>query len=139
MVSPRLMRAAAWSMLLLVLAAVATYVAGEQTEVVVLRTFDGAGDAHDTKMWVVDLEGGPWVRVANPHRLWFERLRNRPQAVLVRGGVEHAVTAHPDESPETRAAVDRAFRSKYGWVDGWYGVLLRRGAVPIRLELDRAP
>jgi len=45
-----------------------TYWAGEQTEVAVLRTRDVDGSARETKPWVVDHEGTPWVRVANPRR-----------------------------------------------------------------------
>jgi hypothetical protein len=33
-----------------------------------------------------------------------------------------------------RAVIDRRFREKYGWVDWWYGVLLRRHAIAIRLD-----
>jgi hypothetical protein len=112
----------------------ATYVAGEQTEVVVVRTLDRDGAAHDTKVWVVDYEGVPWVRVANPHRAWFQRLSQNPHAQLIRGGVERAVVARADESPEVREAIDRRFREKYGRTDWWYGVLLRRNPVPIRLD-----
>ena len=119
-------------------AGVATYVAGEQTEVVVLRTFDEQGVSHDTKMWIVDVDAAAWVRVANPHREWFRRISAHPQVVLVRSGVSHAVVARPDEGPEARSSIDQAFRAKYGWVDWWYGVLVRRGAIPIRLERDPA-
>ena len=42
------------------------WLAGEQTEVVVLRTRDDAGKELATKMWVVDVDGVTWVRVANP-------------------------------------------------------------------------
>src|SRR5690606_16704061 len=50
--------------------ALATYVAGEQNEVAVLRTVDASGATHETKLWVVDLDGTPWVRVARPRRAW---------------------------------------------------------------------
>ena len=123
--------------LVLGLVAVFTYVAGEQTEVVVLRTLDEQGLPHDTKMWVVDVDGVPWVRVANPDRRWYRRLVARSHAELLRGGVDQGVVAHPREDAETRASIDREFRKKYGWVDWWYGVLLRRGAIPIRLDPDR--
>jgi hypothetical protein len=53
---------------LALLVALGTYVAGEQTEVVVLRTFDPAGAVHETKMWAVDRDGTVWVRVANRGR-----------------------------------------------------------------------
>jgi hypothetical protein len=121
-------------LLALVAVAAATYVAGEQTEVVRVRTFDADGAAHETKVWVVDDGGVPWVRVANPGRLWYRRLRAQPRAELIRGGVVLAVTAHPEDSAAARARIDRLFREKYGLVDWWYGLLLRRGAIPVRLE-----
>jgi hypothetical protein len=74
------------------------------------------------------------VRVANPARGWFRRLEADPRAELIRQGTRRAVVAHPERSAEARAAIDRLFRAKYGLVDGWYGVLLRRGAVPVRLD-----
>ena len=109
-----------------------TYVAGEQTEVVVVRSFDADGAPHETKVWAVDYEGDVFVRVANPQRGWFQRLTATPRAELVRGGRTQAVIAEPE--PEAHAAVDRAFRAKYGAVDWWYGLLLRRDPVPVRLR-----
>jgi hypothetical protein len=104
-------------LLLLLALGAATYVAGEQTEVAALRTRDATGGMHETELWVVDHAGAPWVRVANPERAWFARLREQPQA---------------------RAALDAAFRAKYGLVDWWYGLLLRRGAVPVALAAPRS-
>ena len=118
----------------LVAIAAVTYWAGEQTEVVVIRTLDGDGTSYDTKVWAVDHDGAPWVRVANPERLWFQRLSRSPRVVLIRGGVEQAVIARPHDSDEMRAIVDRRFREKYGIVDWWYGVLLRRHPIPVRLD-----
>jgi hypothetical protein len=117
-----------------VLLGVATFVAGERTEVVVLRTRDDAGAVHETKMWCVDHEGATWVRVANPERWWYRRLLARPDVELVRHGETTARVAHPDPSPATRLALDQAFAVKYGVVDFWFGALLRRGPVPIRLD-----
>ena len=127
-------RIAAIALLALGAIAFGTYVAGEQTEVVVIRTRDGDGATHETKVWAVDHDGVPWVRVANPQRLWYQRLSRDPHAVLIRRGVEQAVIARPDDSDETRAILDRRFREKYGIVDWWYGVLLRRHAIPVRLD-----
>ena len=122
--------------IVLALAAVAglTYWAGEQTEVVVLRTFDGDGTAHDTKVWAVDQDGVPWVRVANPQRSRYQRLSRNPRIMLIRGGVEQPVIASPQDSEAARASIDSRFREKYGVVDWWYGVLVRRGAIPVRLD-----
>jgi len=116
----------------LLLAGVGTYVAGEQGEVAVLRSFDADGGAHETKLWIVDHDGRPWVRVARPERAWYRRLLANPRVELVRGGRTQPMRATPD--PAARAAIDAAFAAKYGWTDGWYGLLLRRGAIPVRLD-----
>lgn len=117
-----------------VVVGVATFAAGERTEVVVLRTRDDAGTVHETKMWCVDHDGAVWVRVANPERQWYHRLLAEPAVDLVRRGETTARRARPDPSPSTRLALDQAFAAKYGLVDFWYGALLRRGAIPIRLD-----
>jgi hypothetical protein len=114
--------------------AVGTFVAGERTEVVVLRTQDDGGAPVETKMWVVDYQGAPWVRVANPERHWYRRLLAHPHVELVRAGHAAAYVAHPEDALATRLALDAAFAAKYGFTDTWYGALLRRGAIPVRLD-----
>jgi hypothetical protein len=111
----------------------ATYVAGEQTEVVRLRTRDDAGKEWTTKLWVVDVEGVTWVRVANPRRDWYQRLLANPHVELERGGRVEPRLALPDASPQTLSIVDDAFAAKYGLVDQWYGWLVRTQPVPVRL------
>ena len=130
----RVLRIAGVILGLLVLLAVGTYVAGEQTEVAVLHTVDDAGAPHHTKLWVVDHDGAAWVRVARPERRWFQRLQAHPRIEITRAGKTLAVIAVPDRSPEARAAIDGAFRAKYGLVDWWYGLLLRSNPIPVRLD-----
>jgi hypothetical protein len=129
------MKAVGLVLALLVALGVGTYVAGEQTEVARLRTFDAEGAVHETKLWVVDHDGAAWVRVARPERQWFQRLKQHPEIEIVRGdGAPQRVLASPDPTAETKAALDAAFRAKYGVVDWWYGLLLRRAPVPVRLD-----
>jgi hypothetical protein len=116
--------------------AVGTYVAGERTEVVVLRTFDAGGAVHETKLWAVDVDGAVWVRVASRERGWYQRLLANPRVELRRAGKKAAMLARPDGSPEALAKIDAAFGAKYGLTDRWYGILLRHDPVPIRLEPD---
>jgi hypothetical protein len=122
--------------LALVLAALAlgTYLAGEQTEVVVVRTTDASGTPYETKVWAVDHDGDVWVRVANPGRRWYHRLQANPRAELLRAGRVVSVVAEPSTDPAVRATIDARFREKYGLVDWWYGVLLRHDPVPVRLH-----
>ena len=127
-------RLALTTLAILIALAVATFLAGERTEVVVLRTRDDAGAAFETKMWVVDYAGAPWVRVANPERYWYRRLLAHPDVELVRAGRAAPYVAHPDDAVATRLTVDAAFAAKYGFTDTWYGALLRRAAIPVRLD-----
>ena len=122
-----------WSLVVWAAIVLGTYVAGEQTEVVRLRTRDESGKEWVTKLWVVDLGAVTWVRSANPTRAWYQRLLANPRVELERGDRVGPRVAIPDDSPATRAAVDEAFAAKYGLVDRWYGLLVRRNAVPIRL------
>ena len=120
--------------LVLTMIAAGTYWAGEQTEVAVLRTSDARGGAHETKMWVVDHQGLPWVRVAKPERRWYRRLLEQPRVELVRAGETQPCLAKPYDVPEIAAELDAVFREKYGLVDWWYGLLLRRHSIPVKLE-----
>jgi hypothetical protein len=126
-------RVAAGLALALVALALGTFAAGEVGEVAVLRSFEADGTPHDTKLWVVDVDGTPWVRVARPGRAWFQRLQANPKIVLVRGGREQRCRPVLRTSPEERRRADAAFAAKYGWVDRWYGLLLRKDAVPVQL------
>ena len=119
---------AVWALIVL-----GTVLAGERSEVVRLHTRDEAGAEFTTKMWIVDLGDVTWVRAANPRRAWYRRLVANPLVELERGGRLEARLAIPDPSPEARLAVDEAFAAKYGLTDRWYGLLTRKGAVPIRL------
>ena len=119
----------------MLLIGVATYVAGEQTEVARLRISDARSVVHETKLWIVDQPDGAWVRVARPERQWFKRLRAQPEIEIIRnGGAPQRMRATPDPSTETKLRIDRAFRDKYGLVDWWYGVVLRRDPIPVQLE-----
>ncbi|MFN8641036.1 MAG: hypothetical protein U0802_05015 [Candidatus Binatia bacterium] len=114
--------------------AAATYVAGEVIETVIVRTHDADGTAVDSKVWVVDIDATPWVRVARAGRAWGERLRRDPHVELLRAGVSTPRLAVIDASAAARARVDAAFAAKYGLVDWWYGVLVRSDPIPVRLD-----
>ena len=130
----RLLRAAAIVLAVLLGFAGSMYVAGEQTEVAVLRTFDAGGVPHDTKLWVVDDGGTAWVRVARPERRWLARLEAQPRVELTRHGVTQSFRATPVRDAEARARVDRLMAEKYGRTDWWYGIVVRTDPIPVRLD-----
>jgi hypothetical protein len=117
----------------LFLIALGTYIAGEQTEVAVLRTYDDAGAPYDTKMWIADVGGTPYVRIGRAGRSWGERLKAHPDVELLRGGATLPCSASVVTDERLQHAIDDAFAVKYGWVDWWYGVVLRRSPVPVAL------
>jgi hypothetical protein len=114
------------------------WLAGERLEVVQLRTLDGEGHPHDTKLWIVDHEGQPWVRAARPTLGWVTRIRANPRVELVRAGQTTPYTAVIVESPEDKQEIDAAISAKYGLIDRWYEFLVRHQTV-IRLDPDGAP
>lgn len=118
----------------LFLVGLGTYIAGEQTEVAMLRTYGPDRTVHETKMWIVDYEGRPYVRVGRSGRGWGERAHEHPDAELARGGAVAPVHATFVDDPATLSAVDAAFRQKYGWVDWWFGIVVRKNAETVRLD-----
>ncbi len=130
-----LRRLAAILLSALVLLGLGTYLAGERTEVAVLRTYEADGTPKDTKMWVVDYDGKPYVRVGRPGRGWGERLKANPKVELTRGGgAPSARVAAMVADPEAIHAVEQAFREKYGWVDWWFGLVVRKNPDTVRLD-----
>ncbi|HEY8155650.1 MAG TPA: nitroreductase/quinone reductase family protein [Myxococcota bacterium] len=118
------------------LIAAGSFVAGERMEVVVLRTTDGHGHAHDTKLWIVDHDGHLWLRSVRPTLRWLERIRANPRVELVRRGETRAYTASIVESLDAKRAIDDAIAAKYGLIDRWYELLVRHETIPIRLDPD---
>ncbi len=111
-----------------------TWLLGEQVEVAVLRTFSDDGRGHDTKLWVVDHKGQPWLRGARLHLGWLDRIRSHPRVELERRGVTGVYTATIEEAPEAKRALEEAMAAKYGWIDRWYQTLFRFDPIPVRLD-----
>jgi hypothetical protein len=118
-----------------VLLGLGTYLAGERTEVVVLRTSEADGTPKDTKMWLADYDGKEFVRIGRPGRGWGERLRANPKVELARGAAPPSPRlAVIVSDADTVRAVEQAFRDKYGWVDPWFGLLVRKSSEIVRLD-----
>lgn len=118
---------------LLVTLYLAQAIASEQGEVVVLTTFDVAGGAQTTRVWVVDYEGAAWLRSGSPASAWYGRIGNNPQVKVVRGGREFAasVVAVPDQQKQ----INQLMAEKYGWADQFIGLLFGRDdAIALRLD-----
>ncbi len=107
-------------------------IAAESGEVVVVRTQDGAGNPHETRLWVVDDEGASWLRAGTSGAGWFARLEARPEIEVVRG--DETLLVRGVAEPARRQRTNELMREKYGWADAYISFLFSRGdSVPIRL------
>ena len=105
------------------------------TEIVVLRTYDAEGEAHETRVTVIDIEGTPWVR-GRPYRGWFKRIEANPIAELYRGDVWLMVDASVSYELADAAAFERAMFDRYGLLYRLFDSIARMSSneVPVRLD-----
>jgi len=107
--------------------------ASESGEVVVLRTRDAGGAVHETRLWVVEHEGRPWLRAGNAGTGWLVRLQAQPEVEVVRGGEALALRAVP--VPEARDRINELMNEKYGLADDYVCFFFPREAkIPVRLD-----
>lgn len=104
-------------------------------EVVTLRTANGDGTWSETRLWVVDHRGDPWLHSAGVE--WEQRFEGAPQVELVRSGVVEAYRAEPDRS--AHAEIDVALRDKYGFADRWVRFLVPCDDSVLPVRLRRVP
>lgn len=81
----------------------------EVEEVVVLRTHDERGGVRDTRLWVVDYMGSPWV-VTRPRAEHVRQLTTTPRVGLLRHGVTRCYIA---ERHDDRATVEKLLRLRH--------------------------
>ena len=110
------------------------------TEIVVLRTVDSGGAAHETRVMVLDIDGAPWVR-GRAYRGWFERIEANANAELYRGGTWHPVRASISRDPADAAAFERIMLERYGFSYRFFDFIARMSTneIPVRLDPRAAP
>ena len=107
----------------------------DEGEVVTLITAYENAHEFETGLWVVDLDGVPYLRAESTDAAWLQRIRRRPDVQLDRAGRRAAYRAFPIDTDETRESVSRAMAEKYGRIDR--AVALFRDynhSVPVRLQ-----
>jgi hypothetical protein len=105
--------------------------AKEGTVVAVTEDEDGA--PRETKIWIVALDGGDYIRTGSTK--WGDNLARKPELVLkTEAGAEHPLRVAFVEDPALKQRVEEAFRQKYGASD-WFIAIFRMGDPRImRLE-----
>jgi len=104
------------------------------TEIVVLRTYDANGEAHETRLTVIDRAGTAWVR-GRPYRGWFRRIEKEPCAELYRRGAWKPVLGTVSREPGHAAAFDQVMLDSYGLAYQYVDLVARISSteVPVRL------
>ena len=122
---------------LFLLVGVGQLLASESGEVLVLETLDAEGQAHETRIWVVDDAGAIWVRGGDDSG-WVQRLQENPEIRAEREGQLAPYRAVLDRSPAASDRVNSLMQQKYGFADRFIAVTLgdsdREGALAIRLD-----
>jgi len=120
---------------LVVAAVVVGSLAVPMGEFVELGTVDADGNGYRSEVWMVEVDGVPYLRSGWPDSHWLDRLRATPRVEIERDGHTRLYRAVVVDDATVRDAVNRAMAAKYGVAD-W---LIRRAvdmeaSVPVRLE-----
>lgn len=109
------------------------YAASERVEVVELHTVDQVGEPQVTRLWIVDHEGTPYLRVGADGSGWYSRLVDNETVGMRRGGQMGRYTAEP--RPALTDPINALMQEKYTWGDSLIGNLVgsREGSIPIAL------
>ncbi len=102
-------------------------------EVVTLRTQGADGRWTETRLWIVDDEGVPWLHSGG--KAWAERMAGDPIVELRRAGTVHRYRAHAVPGPHPH--IDQRLREKYGLVDRWMRFLGPDREDTLVVRLDR--
>lgn len=94
------------------------------TQEVMLGTTSASGARHDTKLWVVVVDGEPYLRSMNgPGARWYrEALRDGAAEMVLLDDKDKKLRVHAEhvDDPATLAQVTKAIKKKYGWTHPQY-------------------
>jgi hypothetical protein len=95
----------------------------KSTQEVKLETSSASGAQHTTKLWVVVVEGEPYLRSMNgPSARWYRELVHADFAEIVTTDedIRLRVAAEHVDDPATLKLVSKAIKKKYGWTHPQY-------------------
>jgi hypothetical protein len=103
-----------------------------EADVVHIVTTDEDGEARDTPVWFVVVAGDGFVRT-NDSR-WLANIRRGSEVALRLDDSERAVTAEETTDAAVSAAVEEAFKAKYGLVQRIMSAFRMREPTVLRLR-----
>lgn len=107
------------------------------TNVVDIQTRSAKGNKHAVPIWIVVVDGVPYVRsVRGPSGRWYRELLARGDGAVFAGGKSVPVRATHDSAPETIEAVSAALRRKYRRSGQSLASMLRAEVLDTTVRLD---
>ena len=111
----------------------------EETKVVDIETRSAKGTKHQIPIWIVVVDGVPYVRsVRGPAGRWYRELLARGDGAVVSGGKRVPVRATKDSSAKAIEAVSDALRKKYARSGQSLQSMLRADVLDTTVRLDPA-
>jgi hypothetical protein len=109
----------------------------DRTKVVEIETRSPKGTKHSVPIWIVIVDGVPYVRsVRGPQGRWFRELVARGEGAVVAGGKRTPVKATHDRTKAAIDATSDALRSKYKGSGGSLASMLRPNVLDTTVRLD---
>jgi hypothetical protein len=109
----------------------------DETKVVHIETRSPKGKRHLVPIWIVVVEGVPYVRsVRGPEGRWYRELLALGEGAVAAGGKRIAVRARLDDSPKAIADVSAALRRKYKTSGSSLASMLRPNVLGTTVRLE---
>jgi len=111
----------------------------DDTKVVEIETRSAKGTKHLIPIWIVVVDGVPYVRsVRGPAGRWYRELIARGDGAVVADGKRTPVRAAKDSSAKAIEAVSAALRKKYARSGQSLQSMLRANVLDTTVRLDPA-
>ena len=111
----------------------------DETKVVDIETRSAKGTKHLIPIWIVVVDGVPYVRsVRGPAGRWYRELLARGDGAVVAGAKRTPVRATKDSSATAIEAVSEALRKKYARSGQSLQSMLRTDVLDTTVRLDPA-
>jgi len=111
----------------------------DATKTVEIETRSAKGTKHSVPIWIVVVDGVPYVRsVRGPAGRWYRELLARGDGAVVADGKRTPVRATHDRSAKSIEAVSAALRRKYARSGQSLASMLRRDVLDTTVRLTPA-
>ena len=103
----------------------------EKNDVIRILTHDDDGDLRDTKVWVVVVDGGGYVRTNAS--TWLENIERNPQVEVRVWGQNYLMRAEEVKDEALKEKIEEAFKEKYGFLQRTMSLFRFREPTVLRL------